>query len=213
MGNPKPGPGKIFDNPFLEALTRTHIAVPLTLFWTAGALTLWYSITQLGLAWLSALVFFLLGALFFTLIEYVMHRYLYHIPADTEKRKKFQYTIHGVHHDHPRDKSRLALPPVLSVVLAVLFIALFRLVMGEPGYAFGGGFLFGYSTYLAAHYAIHMYKPPKNFLSIIWKHHNLHHFVGDDGAFGVSSPLWDHVFGTMPPDPKRKEAARTNKLV
>ena len=58
--------------------------------------------------------------------------------------------------------------------------------MGEFGYAFGGGFLFGYSTYLAAHYAIHMYKPPKNFLSVIWKHHNLHHFVGDDGAFGVS---------------------------
>jgi len=213
MANPKPGPGKIFDNPFLEALTKTHIAVPLTLFWSAGALTLWYSIARLGVSWMSAALFFLVGALFFSLIEYMMHRYLYHIPAPTEKRKKFQYTIHGVHHDHPRDKSRLALPPVVSIVLAVLFIALFRLVMGESGYAFGGGFLFGYSTYLAAHYAIHMYKPPKNFLSVIWKHHNLHHFVGDDGAFGVSSPFWDYVFGTMPSDPKRKAAARENRLV
>lgn len=213
MATPKPGPGKIFENPFLEALTKTHIAIPLTLFWSAGAVTLWYSIARLGISWVSAALFFIVGALFFTLIEYLMHRFLYHIPASTDGRKKFQYTIHGVHHDHPRDKSRLALPPVLSVVLALLFILLFRTIMGEFGYAFGGGFLFGYSTYLAAHYAIHMYKPPKNFLSIIWKHHNLHHFVGDDGAFGVSSPFWDYVFGTMPADPKRRAAAQTNRLV
>lgn len=213
MGTPKPGPGKIFDNPVLEALTRTHIAVPLAMFWSAGAVTLWYSIMHLGVHWVSAVFLFLAGTLFFTLIEYLMHRFLYHIPAASEGRKKFQYTIHGVHHDHPRDKSRLALPPVLSVLLAVVFIALFRAVMGESGFAFGGGFLFGYSTYLAAHYAIHMYKPPKNFMSIIWKHHNLHHFVGDDGAFGVSSPFWDHVFGTMPADPKRRAAERTNRLV
>lgn len=207
-----PGSGRIFKSPLLEALTKTHIAIPLSLFWTAGIVTLWYSIAKLDVSWTSALLFFFLGAFFFTLIEYVMHRYLYHIPADTEKKRKFQHTIHGVHHDHPRDKSRLALPPILSVVLAVVFISLYRLIMGNFGYAFGGGFLFGYSTYLAAHYAIHMYKPPQNFLNIIWKHHNLHHFVGDDGAFGVSSPFWDHVFGTMPSSPKRKEAAKENLL-
>lgn len=208
----QPGAGRIFKNPVLEALTRTHIAVPLALFWSAGLLTLWYSIARLGITWLSAIAFFLCGALLFTLVEYLMHRFMYHIPADTEKRKRFQYVIHGVHHDHPRDKSRLALPPLLSVVLAVLFITLFRLALGPGGYAFGGGFLFGYSTYLLAHYCIHMYKPPKNFLAIIWKHHNLHHYVGDDGAFGVSSPLWDYIFGTMPPDPKKKAAAQKDLL-
>nr|MDQ3100449.1 sterol desaturase family protein [Bacteroidota bacterium] len=50
-----------------------------------------------------------------------------------------------------------------------------------------------------------VYSPPKNFLGVIWKHHNLHHYVGDTGAFGVSSPLWDHVFGTMPEDPRKKK--------
>lgn len=213
MANPQnTGSGRIFKSPFLEALTRTHIAIPLGLFWTAGAITLWYSIFRLGISWYTSLAFFLCGGLLFTLVEYLMHRYLYHIPADTEKRRRFQYVIHGVHHDHPKDKSRLALPPVLSLVLATLFIALFRALLGLEGYAFGGGFLFGYSTYLAAHYAIHMYKPPKNILGVIWKHHNLHHYVGDDGAFGVSSPLWDYVFGTMPPDPKRRAAEATNLL-
>lgn len=208
----QPGAGRIFKNPVLEALTRTHIAIPLTLFWSAGVITLWYSIAELAIHWSTALVFFLGGIVLFTFVEYAMHRYLYHIPAETEKRKRFQYVIHGVHHDHPRDKSRLAMPPLLSLFLAFLFIGLFRVTMGENGYAFGGGFLFGYSTYLLAHYAIHMYKSPKNFLGIIWKHHNLHHFVGDDGAFGVSSPFWDYIFGTMPKAPRRKEAQKVNLL-
>ena len=202
----QPGAGRVFKNPVLEALTKTHIAIPLTLFWTAGILTLGYSISALGISWGTAAIFFLGGIVLFTLVEYVMHRYLYHIPAQTEKRKRFQYVIHGVHHDHPRDKSRLAMPPLLSILLAVMFISLFRLVIGPNGYAFGGGFLFGYSSYLLAHYAIHMYKTPRNFLGIIWKHHNLHHFVGDTRAFGVSSPFWYHIFGTMPVDPRLKRA-------
>src|SRR5262245_34530791 len=102
--------GRIFKSELLESLTRTHIAVPLSLFWTAGAVTLWYSMAVAEVAWSTALVFFFTGALFFTLVEYCMHRFMYHIPGTSEKRKRFQYVIHGVHHDHPRDKSRLALP-------------------------------------------------------------------------------------------------------
>lgn len=210
--HPQTGAGRIFKNPVLEALSKTHIAIPLTLFWAAGLITLWYSIAQLGILWQTVLIFFLGGIVLFTLVEYVMHRYLYHIPAETEKRRRFQYVIHGVHHDHPRDKTRLAMPPLVSMVLSLLFIGLFRLSIGPNGYAFGGGFLFGYSTYLLAHYAIHIYRQPKNFLGIIWKHHNLHHFVGDDGAFGVSTPFWDYIFGTMPKEPRRKEAQKVNFL-
>ncbi|MBL7962480.1 MAG: sterol desaturase family protein [Flavobacteriales bacterium] len=204
--------GRIFKNPILEGLTRTHISVPLSLFWSIGIITIWYSIARLGLGWGQAFLLFFVGAFFFSLIEYLVHRYFYHMPATNETRKRLQYVIHGIHHDHPRDKSRLALPPLLSLSLAILFILLFRALMGDAGFAFGGGFLFGYSTYLLVHYVIHVYKPPHNFLSILWKHHNVHHFVGDDGAFGVSSPFWDYVFGTMPPDPKRKAAAKQNMI-
>lgn len=209
---PPTSAGRIFQNPILEALTKTHISIPLTLFWAAGILTLWYSIGPLGIHWGTAAVFFLGGIVLFTLVEYLMHRFLYHIPAKTEKRRRFQYVIHGIHHDHPRDKARLAMPPLLSIVLAVLFISLFRLIIGLNGYAFGGGFLFGYSTYLLAHYAIHVYHQPKNLVGELWKHHNLHHYVGDDGAFGVSTPFWDYVFGTMPKEPRRKEAQKVDLI-
>lgn len=201
--------GRIFRSPVLEALTRTHIAIPLTIFYGTGVAGLWYSITRLGLDARAVVPVFLAGAVFFTWVEYTVHRYFYHMPTDSPRKARIQYVFHGIHHDHPRDKRRLALPPVMSVLVAAAFIGLFRLALGRHGFAFGGGFMSGYATYLMAHYAIHAYKPPKNFLRVLWKHHNLHHFAGDDAAFGVSSPLWDHVFGTMPADPKTAKAGQS----
>lgn len=169
--------GRIFNSPVLEALTKTHIAFPLTMFYGVGVLCLWWSIGRLELEVVATIALFLVGGFFFTLVEYLVHRYFYHMAADNPKRARMQYVIHGVHHDHPRDKKRLAMPPLASLMLAGLFIGLFRLMLGVHGYAFGGGFLAGYATYLLVHYAIHVYHPPKNFLGMIWKHHNLHHYV------------------------------------
>jgi sterol desaturase/sphingolipid hydroxylase (fatty acid hydroxylase superfamily) len=198
--------GRIFKSPLLEALTKTHIAIPLTMFYGTGIGMVVYSLGSLGLSLIGTVSTFLFGLFFFTLVEYFVHRYFYHMGTGSPRKARLQYIFHGVHHEHPRDKKRLALPPLMSIILASAFIALFRLTMGYYGFAFGGGFLTGYATYLLAHYAIHVYNPPKNFLRVIWKHHNLHHYVGDTGAFGVSSPLWDHVFGTMPVDPRGKRA-------
>lgn len=200
--------GRMFKSPVVEALTRAHISVPLTSFYGVSALVLWWSIARLHLPVISCVALFVVGAFFFTWVEYTVHRYFYHMRTDSPRRTRIQYMFHGVHHDHPRDKKRLALPPIGTLVVAALFIGLFRLVLGPYGFAFGGGFMAGYATYLALHYAIHVYSPPHNFLKAVWKHHNLHHFVGDTAAFGVSSPLWDHVFGTMPEDPLAKRTAK-----
>lgn len=59
--------------------------------------------------------------------------------------------------------------------------------------------MLGYAIYLFIHYVVHARKPPKNFLKYLWTHHSLHHYVFEDRAFGVSSPLWDIIFKTMPP--------------
>ena len=205
----QPGAGRIFKNPVLEALTKTHIAIPLTLFWSVGVITLWYSIAKLGIHWSTALVFFLGGIVLFTFVEYAMHRYLYHIPAETEKRKRFQYVIHGVHHDHPRDKSRLAMPPLLQHRIGRVVHQPFRLTIGENGYAFGGA-----SSSAAAHTCLRIMpsictSSPK-LLRASWKHYNLHHFVGDDGAFGVSTPLRDCL--RLMPKSRRLGGAEVNLL-
>ncbi len=204
--------GRVFRSPFLEAMTRTHIAFPLTIFYATAAIALYAALVWYNQNVLASVSLFVVGAFFFTLVEYLVHRYFYHMEPSTPRKARLQYVFHGIHHDHPRDKKRLALPPLMSLLVAGMFVGLFRLILGEAGFAFGGGFMAGYATYLLVHYAIHVYNPPKNFLGTIWKHHNIHHFVGDTGAFGVSSPLWDHVFGTMPEDPLKKRQAERAKV-
>jgi len=141
---------------------------------------------------------FALGAITFTWVEYLIHRYIFHMSTETEKRAKLQYTIHGVHHEYPKDKERLAMPPVLSITLATMLLVLFRLILGDLVFSFLPGFIVGYAYYLSIHYMVHAYQPPKNFLKILWVNHSIHHYKDGAEVFGVSSPLWDYIYGTMP---------------
>ena len=187
-----------FKNPVLEKLSRTHISVPLTLFSIYSGSLLYYSIAYTELSMVVTVSLFALGLLAFTLTEYLMHRYVFHMATYTEWRKKIQYTSHGVHHEFPKDKTRLAMPPIVSVTLSTALLLLLRLVMGDLVFSFLPGFLMGYAGYLFVHYIIHAYQPPKNVFKILWIHHSIHHYKNNERAFGVSSPLWDYIFRTMP---------------
>lgn len=197
----------LFKNGVLDKLSRTHIAAPLSIFIIIAIALFYYGVVEKGFQVPIMIVLFVLGFLFFTLVEYLMHRHLYHIEPTTERRKKMAYTMHGVHHEYPKDKSRLAMPPVLSLIIATLFFVIYRAVMGNYAFGFLSGFLMGYTTYLAIHYSIHVFKMPKNFLKVLWEHHLTHHYRESDRAFGVSSPLWDYVFGTMPRGDWKKETS------
>lgn len=191
------GTRQLFNNPVLEKLSRTHIGVPVTIFLGYSVTLLYWSIAHTRLsAWVTVAMFFT-GMLAFTLVEYLVHRYLFHMTTYNEWRKKFQYTVHGVHHEFPKDKDRLAMPPLLSVTVATVLLLLLRLALGDLTFAFLPGFLVGYAMYLSVHYMVHVYQPPKNFLKALWINHAVHHYKDGEVVFGVSSPLWDYVFGTM----------------
>jgi len=115
----------------------------------------------------------------------------------TERRKKIAYAVHGVHHDYPKDKDRLAMPPILSAAISFGLFFLFSFLMGNSVYAFFPGFIFGYISYLGVHYIVHAFQPPKNIFKALWVNHGVHHYKHHDKNFGVSSPLWDYVFGTI----------------
>jgi len=195
--------GRLFKSDFLEVMTKTHIAFPLTSFYGFGIVVPILGVIYYDNSIIMSVVLAIVGILFFSLFEYLIHRYFYHMTESSKTRERLVYIFHGVHHESPRDKKRLALPPLLSLIVASLFILMYWGLFGDYGLAFGGGFLIGYASYLFAHYAVHVYKPPKNFLKEVWKHHNIHHYVDPQTAYGVSSPLWDHIFGTMPKDPKK----------
>ncbi len=191
------GTKQLFKNPILEKLTRTHISIPLTVFFLYSVGLLYWSITHTSLSAFVTIGFFLVGLIFFTWVEYWAHRSLFHMDTYTHAREKLQYTIHGVHHEFPKDKTRLAMPPLLSIIISTILLLIFRLIMGDYVFAFLPGFLTGYAAYLSVHYMVHAFQPPKNFLKHLWINHGTHHYKNGEMVFGVSSPLWDYIYGTM----------------
>ena len=191
------GTKKLFDNPILEALSRTHIMVPISMWLILSVFLCWYAFTYTEMGNGQIGLLFVTGLFAFTLFEYVLHRYLYHLAPSTPRRAKIQYTFHGIHHEYPKDKTRLAMPPALAIFVAAFFFGLFFLLMREAAYAFFPGFLVGYSGYLATHFIVHAYAPPKNFLKQLWVNHSVHHYKNPESNYGVSSPFWDYIFGSF----------------
>jgi len=197
------GTKQVFSNPILEKLSRTHIAVPITLLLSIAAGLLYVAFLHTTLNPYLIPVLFLSGFVFFTLLEYVAHRFLFHMAPTTEWRKKFVYTVHGVHHEFPKDKTRLAMPVPASLFLAGLFFCIFYLLLNTKVFGFLPGVLAGYCAYLFVHFIVHAYQPPKNFFKELWINHSIHHYKDSTQIFGVSSPFWDYVFGTYPKSQKK----------
>lgn len=192
------GSAQMFSNPILERISRTHILVPITLFLGISSVSFYYALTTTSIGIGVGLLVMVVGLFAFTFVEYMMHKHFFHMEPDTPLKDKLQYSIHGVHHDYPKDKDRLAMPPFVSAAYAAIFYLVFTLIMGEFALYFLPGFLIGYALYLGVHYIVHAYNPPKNFLKVLWVNHAIHHYKDPDTSFGVSSPLWDYLLGTMP---------------
>jgi sterol desaturase/sphingolipid hydroxylase (fatty acid hydroxylase superfamily) len=198
------GTRKLFATPILERLSRTHILVPVAIFLAYALTLLFWSVVNTSLSAVTTGGIFLAGVMAFTWVEYNVHRYIFHIEPTSALKTRFQYVIHGVHHEFPKDKYRLAMPPLLSITIATILLLLFRIIMGDLAFAFMPGFLTGYAAYLSVHYMVHAYPPPKNFLKVLWVNHAIHHYKDGNFVFGVSSPLWDYIYRTMPPKSQSK---------
>jgi len=188
---------RMFKNNLLESLSKVHFTVPIFLF----VPMIFFCIYQDFAYHVGILTFFelfFLGLFIWTFVEYVMHRFVFHyMPKDKPWALRMHFIFHGVHHDYPSDAKRLVLPPSVSIPLAAIFYFLFQAIL-PLNYIWGffPGFLLGYLVYDISHYAIHHF----NFKGNIWKkikqHHMLHHYQDPDKGYGVSSPLWDKVFGS-----------------
>jgi sterol desaturase/sphingolipid hydroxylase (fatty acid hydroxylase superfamily) len=196
------GQGRLFKSDYMELMTKTHPLVIYSMYLPVIVFMLYYGPVYKGVSIMNEIMFFAGGALFWSLFEYLMHRHIFHMIVETPRAKRFVYTMHGVHHEYPRDQERLFMPPVPSLVIASLIFFLMHLAMGWNALAFFPGFLFGYLVYGSMHFAIHAFAPPK-FLKALWRNHHLHHYKEPEKGFGVSSVLWDIIFGTVP---KKEEA-------
>ena len=191
------GQAKLFRNSHLEYLTKTHPLVIWGMYLPVLILFPYYTANTLAIDAVQIFLTILGGILFWTLTEYTLHRFLFHYHPDTKTGKRINYVLHGNHHEYPRDRERLFMPAAPSLILASLFFLVFYLVIGKNTFAFFPGFMLGYLMYGTMHYAIHAWNPPFKWMKGLWRNHHLHHYKHSNKGFGVSSTLWDHVFGTM----------------
>ena len=204
------GQARLFKNQYLEYLTKTHPLVIWGMYIPILSFMLYFSAARLSFSILSISISFIAGMFSWSLFEYAIHRFVFHFFAESKRAKEIVYVIHGNHHEYPRDKERLFMPPVPSLLLASTVFSLMYLVgylFGITGYvfAFFPGFILGYLIYGTMHYAIHAWNPPFKWMKPLWRNHHLHHYKNVELGFGVSSTLWDHVFGTMFDLKKEKE--------
>ena len=187
---------RMFESNFMEFFSHVHPAIPVILYGPIIALMLYLAFVQKGLSFLTVLGFFVIGVLTWTLLEYVIHRYVFHYEPKTRVGKLLHFIMHGVHHDYPNDASRLVMPPIISVPLAVVFYIVFILTLGRFAPAALAGFGFGYVCYDTIHYATHHFAMKRGVWRWLKQYHLRHHYHDDQAGYGVSSPLWDYVFGT-----------------
>jgi sterol desaturase/sphingolipid hydroxylase (fatty acid hydroxylase superfamily) len=207
---PHEGTCRMFQADIVERFSRIHPATPFLAWVPVIGVLLARSALRHDIAWWAALLLFALGVLAWTLAEYVLHRWVFHWIEDTPRGKRIHFLLHGVHHDFPSDRDRLVMPLGFSVPLGIIFYALYMLLLGpRVGEPYFAGFIAGYLMYDGSHYAIHHFRMQSWLGRLVKKHHMLHHHADHDGGFGVSSPLWDHVFRTMP-QPRKRMGASTS---
>ncbi len=191
------GQARLFANKYLELLTKAHPVVIWGMYLPLIIYMVYYSHATLGFTIGKTILLFTGGVFFWTLFEYIAHRFIFHLEAKSERGQKIVYIFHGNHHHYPRDRSRLFMPPLPSVLISGTIFGIMYLTMGVNAITFFPGFMFGYLLYGTIHYAIHSWRPPFDWMKGHWRNHHLHHYQHQHKGYGVSSTLWDHVFGTM----------------
>lgn len=188
---------QLFENPLLERFSRSSAPLVITSLFVLASVIFCFGLSDNSLPFFRQIVWVIIGLVVFSLAEYLIHRYIFHF-GDYRSGKNWQSKIHGIHHDTPSDRERLALPMPIALGVSLVVFFLFKFLMGIWAYGFFPGFISGYSLYLLIHFLIHTRKPPQNRLKVLWKNHHIHHHINEHKAFGVTTPFWDWVFRTLP---------------
>uniref|UniRef100_A0A8C5R4L6 Fatty acid 2-hydroxylase n=1 Tax=Leptobrachium leishanense TaxID=445787 RepID=A0A8C5R4L6_9ANUR len=190
-------PIRLFQSDFVEWCSKTSWYIVLAVWVPVVVYLLWYCLTELArgktrlfasftteysvpvhVFWFFPL--FLVGAMVWTLMEYAIHRYVFHMnpPANNYFLITLHFMLHGQHHKAPFDSSRLVFPPVpASLVIVPLYVILQMVLPPEVGLSLFVGGLFGYVAYDMTHYYLHYGSPSKgSYLAWLKSYHVRHHF-------------------------------------
>jgi 4-hydroxysphinganine ceramide fatty acyl 2-hydroxylase len=208
---------RMFESELREKLSHIKPWVPHVLFVPVLGVSLVAAFRTDTPARVAA--FYAVGLFLWTMVEYTIHRGIFHtrrlieedtlriaaalrrdqpvVPNLPSARHRFYFVAHGVHHNYPNDSTRLVLAPGVSIPLALFFYGLFRLIFGAATPAAYAGLISGYLCYDTIHYAVHHASGRSILLRSLKRRHFRHHYADSTRDFGVSSPLWDYIIGTL----------------
>lgn len=136
----------------------------------------------------------LAGILSWTLAEYVLHRVLGH---DVRTRPNPFATEHVRHHAEGNYFAPSWKKALLTLAAVPAIASLAALALGQPlGITFGVSFVAMYVLYEVVHRRAHTHAGIGPWGRWLRRHHFHHHFANPHSNHGVTTPLWDLVFGT-----------------
>lgn len=198
---------RLFRGPALEAMS--HIPWWLVLLVWVPILTglALHALLGLGLGVVTFLGLAAVGLVAWTLLEYGLHRFVFHYPVKSDFGRRLHFLAHGIHHLDPWDRSRLVFPPLAAIAIALPIFGVIYAVCAvlAPGGALAAalavmcGLIVGYLVYDMTHYYTHHARPRSRLGKFLKAYHLAHHHKYPTRMFGVSSPFWDLVFDTGRP--------------
>jgi dihydroceramide fatty acyl 2-hydroxylase len=146
-------------------------------------------------------ILLLFGFLSWGLLEYVLHRFVLHFDAASVLGRNLVYSAHLTHHENPKSMEYLFanLQISLPVAMAYWLVAWFLLGTWRAASYLFIGLIVGYFCYESLHFLAHHGSSRLPLFRYLKKYHLLHHYRTPDLRFGVSSPVFDLLFGTFRP--------------
>lgn len=185
---------QLFQNGYLERLTVLSAAGFLVLWAMALPAIAIVGVITAPTVW--ALPFVFLGLVVWTIVEYVLHRFIFHFEPQSALLKQAIFVIHGNHHADPNDPLRNLMPPIVSLSVGGLIWLLSLWGFGLIGTWFFLGFMVGYVAYDLVHYACHQFPMKGRVARAVKRHHMRHHHFKVGGNYAITGMIWDRVFST-----------------
>ncbi|ODQ80735.1 hypothetical protein BABINDRAFT_34905 [Babjeviella inositovora NRRL Y-12698] len=166
---------------------------------------------------------FALGFALWLFVEYIMHRFLFHMDNSMPDYNQYIFAVHfaahGVHHFLPMDPNRIAAPWVMVVTVGFL---VWRLLLATSGYDSGNaifaGSIAGFIVYEEFHISLHTMPQFYQFWSgtahylEMKRYHLQHHYKNYEIGYGVTQKIWDYVFRTVLDPEDESQVHRNAKL-
>jgi sterol desaturase/sphingolipid hydroxylase (fatty acid hydroxylase superfamily) len=137
------------------------------------------------------------GAALWSLAEYLLHRFaMHHLHGKGIMSR--EHLEHHVHSTWSFSSTHLLSWAGMLLVGAVLWLPLGWWLVGPAvGVALLAGWALGYFFYEYQHAVAHLRAPSGRYGAWLRQHHFHHHFGHPMANHGVTSPVWDRVFGTL----------------